>query len=172
MKKTGLLILLALISATAFAGSRKAICISGGPSMEGDLTASVSYLHPMLVNQLYFTAGLAYVDVSYDPTFAVPAGGEPYQVSSFSFTGLRQLNFGLRLGDHLFVAPKVSYNWYGSRNSVGWGFAVGFVLHPTELFSFGFSGAIDQPRISPKNETPWAPDVVSLSAIIQLVMAD
>jgi hypothetical protein len=134
-----LIVVVLVFHSTVEAQHGGGISVAGGVSTGAPFTFSVSYFQPFIGKQLYAVGGFnyfkRYVKVTDD-------------IQNNSFSEVNQAFIGVRIGDYLFVVPKISYNWYGKYTSFGWGIMWGILGHPTKRISIGFAVGHDQIRFN------------------------
>lgn len=156
MRRLNLILTILILPITVIAQYRGGISLSGGIATEG-LTFSASYFHPLVIRQFYIVGGFDYLKKELSVTD---------DIYHLYFSKVSQAFFGVRIGDYLFAIPKISYNWYGKYESVGWGIAAGLLWRPTDHLSLGFSVGHDQIRFDSSVDQYGPAQYQSISLII------
>ena len=123
---------------TSAAQARGGIALALGFTESEKPVVSASYVHRIGVWQLSGVGGVAF----FHPGSQVAAPKDP----DLYFASVSQVSGGIQLGEVLFVAPRLSYNWYGTYASVGWGITGGFSIRVSREFSFGLAAMHDRVR--------------------------
>jgi len=152
-----------LIASSLSAQSRGALALGFGFTESEKPVLSVSYLHRTGSLKIYGLGGVGF----FHPGAQVSEGKDP----ATYFASVFQMFAGVQFGEMLFVAPRVSYNWYGNHRSMGWGISGGFAFRVVPKISLGLVAAHDRLRfddaVDPYGPSPFTS--VSLLARIWLV---
>jgi len=128
----------ALSTSGLSAQTRGGLSLAAGFTESERLVVAASYFHRVAAPKIFAVGGIGFfnpgaqVDESLDP--------EVY------FASTTQAFAGVQLGDVLFVAPRISYNWYGPYRSMGWGISGGFAFKLGGRVSLGLVAAHDRLR--------------------------
>ncbi len=128
--------------------TRGALVLGVGFTESEKPALSVSYMHRVGPLKIYGVGGLGF----FHPGTQVSQGKDP----SVYFASTSQLFAGIQFGDMLFVAPRISYNWYGAYNSLGWGISGGFAFRAVPKLSLGLVAAHDRVRFN-ESADPYGP---------------
>ncbi len=130
-------ILLILLGTGAYAQD-SGVTFAGGVIDPGSFSVQVSYFHSVLLNHLYVDVGFRHFETgSHAPT-------DDFQNTYFS--NLNHMFVGLRLGDFVFLNPRLSLNWYGKYTSLGWGVSAGIQIPLAKALRAGLYMGYDQVR--------------------------
>jgi hypothetical protein len=99
---------------------------------------SANYTHQIVPHRVYALGGFTF----FHPGSQIAASEDPDKY----FASATQFFAGVQLGDALYIAPRLSYNWYGPYRSVGWGISGGFSIQLTKKLSLGLGAAHDRLR--------------------------
>ena len=153
----------ALMSSNLPAQSRGALALGFGFTESEKPVLSMSYLHQTGSLKIYGLGGIGF----FHPSAQVSGGKDP----ATSFASVFQIFAGVQFGDVLFVAPRVSYNWYGNYRSMGWGISGGFAFRVVPKISLGLVAGHDRLRfddtVDPYGPSPFTS--ISLVARFWLV---
>ena len=138
MRTSGLLIVVLLIcleSKSAICQHSNGVEVSVGIGDTYGFSYSGEYFHPLPLSQFYVLGGVA-----------------SFTQSSSNMILFQRIFLGVQIGDYLFLAPKVSYNFYPTRSHGGtsrdsflaWGLEGGLMLHPSGQFAFGAKVSYDR----------------------------
>jgi len=138
MRRVILFIVILLIAGNAVA-QEDGISLGAGIIDPGSFSFHVSYFHSILLRQLYLDAGFKHLETG---------GGQPTDdFDHLYFSNVNHFFIGLRLGEYVFVNPKLSWNWYGKYNSLGWGISAGVLAPISEALSVGLEFGYDEIRL-------------------------
>jgi len=140
-----------LMASSLPAQSRGALAFGIGFTESEKPLLSMSYLHRTGSLKIYGLGGMGF----FHPGAQVSEGKDP----ATYFASVFQIFAGVQLGDILFVAPRVSYNWYGNYRSIGWGVSGGFAFRVVPRISLGLVAAHDRLRfddtVDPYGPSPF-----------------
>jgi len=131
-------IALALFSAGSSAQQRGGLSLSVGFTESEKPVIAASYFHRVASPKIYAVGGMGF----FSPGVQVSESQDP----DVYFASVTQVFAGAQLGDVLFVAPRISYNWYGPYRSMGWGVSGGFAFKVGPRISLGLVAAHDRLR--------------------------
>ena len=120
------------------AQTRGGLALSLGFTESEKPVITAAYFHRVAPIKIYALGGLSFFHPG--SQVAEPKDPEVY------FASVSQFFAGIQFGDVLFVAPRVSYNWYGPYRSMGWGISGGFSIHVMPKVSLGLVASHDQLR--------------------------
>lgn len=129
---------LALSATTLSAQNRGGLSLSVGFTESEKPVFAVSYFHRVASPKIYAVGGMGF----FNPGAQVSESLDP----DVYFASVTQAFAGVQLGDVLFVAPRISYNWYGPYRSTGWGVSGGFAFRIGGRISLGLVAAHDRLR--------------------------
>jgi prolipoprotein diacylglyceryltransferase len=159
MRKSSLALMILLLPAMMFAQLRGGLSFTGGVSHPGILTLSGSANIPVLVKQLYIDTGFRSLNTRYKVTD---------DLFGYRFSSVKQVFVGIRLGDYLFANPRLTWNWYGKYNSLGWGFSGGLLIPVLDQLSIGYSVGFDQTTFDTALKRYGPIEFISVSGMIIL----
>lgn len=129
---------LALAAVELTAQTRGGLSLSIGFTESEKPVIAASYFHRVAAPKIFAVGGLGF----FSPGAQVSESLDP----EVYFASVTQVFAGAQLGDVLFVAPRISYNWYGPYRSMGWGISGGFAFRVGPRLSLGLVAAHDRLR--------------------------
>ncbi len=157
MYKSTLVFFIFLISTNIFAQKGSGLTVEGGFALQGGMTFSSSYFHPLIMKQFYVDGGFRYFNTMQFVTD---------DIFNRHFSKINQVFAGVRLGDRLFANPRIALNWYGKYTSPGWGFSGGILIHVSDQFFVGFSINYDQIRFDTSVDKYGTTKLTSISVVM------
>lgn len=133
-----LCIVFALCASGLSAQTRGGLSLAVGFTESENLVIASSYFHRVASPKIFAVGGIGF----FNPGAQVSASLDP----EVYFASTTQVFAGVQLGDVLFVAPRISYNWYGPYRSMGWGVSGGFAFKLGGRISLGLVAAHDRLR--------------------------
>ena len=120
------------------AQTRGGLALSFGFTESERPVISASYFHRVTPLKIYAMAGWSF----FHPGSKVAEPQDPFT----HFASVTQIHGGIQIGEVLFISPRLSYNWYGSYRSMGWGLSGGFSLRVSPKVSLGLVASHDRLR--------------------------
>ncbi len=142
------LISILLLPIFCFSQQLSGLTFAAGVTQRG-VALSGSYYHQLFGRELHVVAGFAELNVGHESIVTD-------DIHHMYFTRITGIYTGVRLGNQLFIGPKLSYNWYGKHSSFGWGLSGGALVRINKALMTGLYISHDRARFDSRLD-PYGP---------------